>query len=433
MQGRSKRFAPAAILVVAVLIFVYLKNTRPQQEMAAASERVWYVETVTVNPEPLSPSLTLYGQVETPDLVKAAAPKEGQVLDIRVREGSAITPGELLLKLDARDFEAVVVQREARVAELEAMIESEKLRYRSDQQALEHEKSLLKLSKAAVGRAEKMKAKNLGSAAALDQAYQELERQNLSLNIRTLNLKDHRSRLNQLEARLKDARADLALARLDLERSEIHSPFEGFVSEISVASGDRVSENQQLLSMYPADTLEVRTLIPAPHQAELQQALYDGASLEATAYHANYRFTLKLDRFAGAASTRGIDALFTIEKDARLLRLGNTLPLQLVRPTRDSAVAVPYSALYGRDKVYKLEAGRMRSIRVDNLGDFVDGNGATLLLVSSPALGAGDRIITTHLPNAVNGLRVESRNPDDPASLAGIRLQENPPESQGQP
>jgi multidrug efflux pump subunit AcrA (membrane-fusion protein) len=433
MLPNDRRILPAAFLVLAVLIFGYLKSTRPEQKMAIPSERVWYVDTVTANPQKLAPSLTLYGQVETPDLVKAAAPKEGQVDRILVREGDAITAGQWLLSLDARDFEAVRIQKEAQVLELEAMIASEKNRHGADKKALQHEKLLLKLSGTAVGRAEKMKAKNLGSAAALDQAYQELERQKLLINERTLSLNDHQSRLKQLEARLKKAQADLEIAALDLQRSQIYAAFDGFVSEIKVATGDRVGENQHLMSMYPTDTLEVRALIPTPYQAELQHALSAGASLLARARYAEIPITLKLDRFSGAASSRGIDALFKIEDRGGLLRLGNTLALTLSRPARDNAVALPYAALYGRDKLYRLRDGRMESIHVDNLGDYVDGSGNTALLVSSPMITANDQIITTHLPNAVNGLRVEAGNMADLTEGLMLEADATDPEPRSQP
>jgi hypothetical protein len=83
--------------------------------------------------------------------------------------------------------------------------------------------------------------------------------------------------------------------------------------------------------------------------------------------------------------------------------------------------------LYGHDKIYRLDGGRMQRIHVTNLGDFVQPSGRTLLVISSPILNKGDRIVTTHLPNAVNGLRVEARNVD------GLTSSKNPMANTEQP
>jgi len=427
MNWQNKRSLPLAILAVAVTLFILLIVTRPKQAPLEPKERIWYVETITVEPQSLSPTLTLYGQVETPDLLKASAPKDGQVDQVLVREGALISRGQLLLTLDSRDFELATIQKEAQVEELEAMIESEELRHANDQRAVKHEQSLVNLSESAVTRAKKLIIKNLVSKAALDQAYQDLKRQVLTLDERKLSLNDHYARLKQLEARHRKAQAELATTRIDLERSRIHAPFDGFVSEINVASGERVNTNLTLLVMYPSNTLEVRALIPTPYQAELQQALARGIRLQTRALYADTVITLELDRFSAEASSKGLDALFLITESSDLLRLGNNLVLSLSRPAHANSVAIPQTALYGHDKIYRLDGGRMQRIHVTNLGDFVQPSGSTLLVISSPILSKGDRIVTTHLPNAVNGLRVEARNVD------GLTSSKNPMANTQQP
>jgi hypothetical protein len=69
---------------------------------------------------------------------------------------------------------------------------------------------------------------------------------------------------------------------------------------------------------------------------------------------------------------------------------------------------LPFQAVYGTGRIYKLVDGRMRGIRVESLGGIEDGNGAERLLVRSPELAAGDQVVVTHMPNAIDGLRVEA-------------------------
>jgi hypothetical protein len=50
----------------------------------------------------------------------------------------------------------------------------------------------------------------------------------------------------------------------------------------------------------------------------------------------------------------------------------------------------------------------MVGINVESLGGRIGDDGKEMLLVRSPQLTAGDLIVTTHMPNAIDGLRVET-------------------------
>lgn len=383
-----------------------LNVTRPAQPPLKIRERIWQVDTVQVEPTRLSPTLTLYGKVGSPNLMKASAPGKSRVHRVLAKDGQRIQEGQLLLELDPRDFKPKVTQTAAQIAELEAEIISDKLRYASDKKAYKYENALLKLSQAGVHRATQMKEKNLGSAAALDEALENVQRQSLAVINRKLQMDDHKARLQQLRARLNRASADNELALLDLERSQVHAPFPGYVAEVNVASGDQVDVGQLLLRLYPLDGLEVRAKIPAPYQGEFQTAIAEQFHLEARARIAGVALILELDRLSGMADSRGIDALFRIREGSDKLRLGSSLSLHLQRLPRPNAVAIPYSAVYGSSRVYKFVEGRMQGLDVIKVGDYIDAAGSTYLLVTSPMLKRNDRIIVTHLPNAMTGLRV---------------------------
>jgi HlyD family secretion protein len=123
-----------------------------------------------------------------------------------------------------------------------------------------------------------------------------------------------------------------------------------------------------------------------------------------------------------------VDGLFEVAADPAALRLGQMLTVKLARPARDGVVAVPFRAVYGGGRLYKLEAGRMVGVDVETLGARAAAAGEERLLVRSPQLKAGDLIVTTHMPNAIEGLRVETldegrmaRAPARPAAAAPDR------------
>lgn len=404
-MDKKKILFPVVILVVAMGGFAALKASRPKQAPVPPTEQVWRVEAITVEPAVLSPQLTLYGKVESPELTRAAAPGVGRVSRVLVLEGQRVRRGQLLLELDSRDFEPRVVQAKGQVDELLAAMDSERLRHAADLDLLEQERRLLDFAAADVARFERLREENFYSQAAVDQSRQALARQQINLRSRELAIKDHQARMAQLRSRLDQARASLEQAQLALLRSRVIAPFDGIVAKLEVAQGDQVNNGQTLLILYPLAGLEVRAKIPAPYQEEILDLVGRGQTLEATTRLAGETLGLKLARLSGAADTRGLDAFFRFTTPHDQLRVGSLLTLYLSRAAVQGAMAVPYAALYGGRQVYRIEAGRLQAVQVEVLGELAGER--PMLLIRSDGLKGGDLVMTTHLPNAVTGLRVE--------------------------
>ena len=407
MQRLIRWTLPVLILVLAGSTFSYLKASKPERKKPQASEKVWLVDVMAAAPQSLSPDLTLHGKVETPALVKAAAPGAGQVSSVLVGAGQAVKSGQRLIAMDRRDFSVALQQAQADVSDIEAQLAELRVRHQSSQKSLEQEHKLLELARNEVLRVERLKKNNLSSESALSAAHEVLARQELSLLARQLEVDRYPSSTRQLQARLARARAHLRETELALERSEILAPFDGIVSEVPVASGDRVRVADLLVSLYALDALEIRASIPAGFQAELQQALESGVGLSATAQMGGEKFPLKLLRLAGAARADGIDAYFQVQQGGSQLRIGNLLQVRLQRPAQDQVLAVPYRAIYGNNRIYLLRAGRMHAVNVESVGQFTDVDNVSALLIRSADIQPGDQIITTHLSNAVDGLKVK--------------------------
>lgn len=402
-MNKRKILLPILFVVLGVGGFAALRATRPVQPPVPAQEPAWRIETLVVEPGTYSPSLSLNGKVESPDFTQAAAPGFGRVSRVLVREGQRVAKGTLLLALDERDFAPKVAQARGAVAELEAAIRSENLRQAADLDQLDQERKLLEFAHADLVRFEQLQKENFYSQAAVDQSRANLSRQQITLRSRELTISDHEARLAQLDARLVQARANLDQARLAWERSRVTAPFAGYVAKVMVAEGDQVNSGQVLLTVYPSDALEVRAKIPAPYQEELLALLAGGQHPEATATLGAAPLKLRLTRAAAAADTRGLDGFFQVIDGDPALRLGSLLSVDLTRPALADVVAVPYSALYNNRLVYRVGGDRLQPVEVEVLGELA--GAAPRLLVRGP-LAKGERVLVTHLPNAVTGLKV---------------------------
>lgn len=400
-----KRLIPLIIVAAGIAGFMILKATRPEPAEVTATERSWRVQVQPVELATRVPVLSLYGEVLAPDQRTITATLAGRVAERPVSEGMAVRPGELLLALDEADIGPALAQASAQVDDLDAQIRSEQVRYRNDQTALKSEQAILDNARRQFERIESLVGRNLASRENLEAATDALARAELTVSTRQRAIQEHPARLQSLEAKMTQARANLAATERDVERARVVAPFEGVVTGIQVAVGDQVARNEALLTVYPTQGLEVRARVPQVFQAELIEALEQGEILMARS-DSGHEFVLA--RFAGLSDPAGTEAVLELQGKPGGLRPGGLLPLTLERPAREKAVEVPFSALYGAGSVYLMtDDSRMTRIEVERIGEAQSDSGERRLLIAGDQLRPGARLITTHLPNAVTGLKVK--------------------------
>jgi len=116
---------------------------------------------------------------------------------------------------------------------------------------------------------------------------------------------------------------------------------------------------------------------------------------------------LLLERISGEAQASGVDAIFTITADKVYFRIGAIVVVRLQRSARDNMIKVPYQAMYGSERLYQIKDNRLLAVKVKTIGEDFAALQDSQLLIESDALNSGDAILTTHLPNAFTGLKVE--------------------------
>ena len=386
-----RRVLPLLILLLGVGGFLVLKATRPRPPPVEPRERAWRVETLTVVPAEHRPVLSLFGRVEAPDRIRAAAPVAGRLLEVLVRDGDRVTAGQRLARLDPRDLEP-------RLAQAQAEVEKELLKASHDRDALEQERELVRLAEAAFSRADKVQSQKFGSESAVDEARQQLARARLAVTLREQSLAEHPARLAVLQAKLAEAQRDAA-------RGDIVAPFDGRVGRVEAAAGDQLQTNQAILTLYPLDGRYLRAKVPGNYSAELRAALEGGEGLVARGTYAGRAVSAELERLAGEADARGVDALLRLAADADA-PVGAFLELFIERPPAAGSIALPFAALHGGDRVYRVDDSRLHGVRIERVGEVAGPDGGQVL-VRAPELPGGTRVMVTHLPHAVDGLRVE--------------------------
>ncbi len=403
---------PLTILLVAALIIFALIASKPKPPKKETQEKAWLISTETVSITQAHPQIELLARVESPYKATLSAALSADILRVPVRDGQSVKQGEVLLQLDARESTLSLSQRQADIDELDALIDAEKLRYLSDRRALKEETRLLDIAKQSLDRQASLKASNLVAQERYDNAESSLAKQALSVNARELNVADHPNRLRQLEARRARALTLLKDARIDLERAQIKAPFDGIITRVTAAPGERVQLGQALVTLYDRNNIELRAQVPDKYLSLINNALSQGVHIQAQALSQQPEVALQLLRLSGQASLNngGIDALFKPLSEEHNLVLNKALRLRIDMPALTGVVTLPVSAIYGTQRIYRVEDGRLQSLQVKVLGKQFSEASQDRVIIRSKLLKEGDRIITTQLPNAISGLKVIERS-----------------------
>ena len=113
---------PIVILSISVLVFMGLSLSKPEKKTIERPEKVWRVKSVPVQFEQISPEITVYGRVETPRRASLNAAISADITQVNVLEGAVVSQGNVLLTLDNSDAYLLLNQREADLAEVNALM-----------------------------------------------------------------------------------------------------------------------------------------------------------------------------------------------------------------------------------------------------------------------------------------------------------------------
>ncbi|MGJ3254814.1 MAG: efflux RND transporter periplasmic adaptor subunit [Alcanivorax sp.] len=409
MRDRLKQLPPVALVILGtILAIVLLAVFKPSAPTRDVSERHDRVRFVLADPGAHSPQIQLFGRVQSPRAANLTAVVTANVATIPVRAGSKVSAGQLLIQLD--DTEAALARDRARATrdEAAAQLQTTRLRYQSDKKNLALEKKLAQLSEDNLQRLQSLRGKQLVSQTQLDQAEEAKARAELSLSQRQLSVSDFENELARMEARLASAEAQLQQAQLDLTRTRVEAPFDGTVTQIPVAPGERVRPGEPLISLFADAELEVRAQIPERYLAAVRDGL-DQGELAASTELEGHTLALNLKRLAGEASDArgGIDGLFEFVDGVPAAALGRPLTITLTLPARENLIAVPATALHGLNRLYIIDdANRLQRVAADIVGEAM-AQAQSQLLLQVPDLQGGERIMTTQLPQAIVGLPVD--------------------------
>jgi len=396
------------IILSGIFLSTSLKST-PKDQL----ERQWNIKTEHVLFGNFSPTITLYGVIESPQKATIRSALNADVKSVYIKDGSPLKHGQTLVLLDPKDYKLSVEQRQSELNLIDAKIHALMVAHKANLKAMDHEKQILKLEKKSVERLKTLlKSKHIAKET-MDEAHQALAKTTLAVVLRQQSLDNTQPQHNQLLAQKKQAHALLKQAVINLERTHIKSPYDGVVIKKFIAHGDRVSPGSAILSLKPKNAEEVRVQAPPKVILAFIKALENDSDITASLSAHDQTIALRLDRLSPSIDDGkiGNDAFFMTKDIGSQLADGTVVSVLVTLPKLTAIYAAPIQALYGNKTIYQVANGRLKAVPIKRLGNKTDTKGQQLILFKSQTLDKTLPIMVSQLPNAYPGLKVNVIKP----------------------
>ncbi|HEY9035223.1 MAG TPA: efflux RND transporter periplasmic adaptor subunit [Pseudomonadales bacterium] len=378
----------AAIIVAALLIMGLFLWLRPDPEVAEPVRKPLAVEALTVKKKTLPIVLYTQGNVQPRTRTELISEVRGQVIEIApsFQAGGFFKAGDMLLRIDDRQYEADVKRAEANVAKARSDLSQEK-------------------SRAEVAYQDWVKAGK--------PKYRSEESKALALR---------QPQVAEAQAALDFAIAELERARGDLEHTVIRAPYDGLVQAKYVDVGQYVSMGTPLGQSFAVDAVDIRLPLPENRLTYLHlPENYDDTANQTLPVTLSLSINGHTDQWQGEIvrtegtlheQTRVLNLIARVidpyglnaaaDPSRPKLRIGSFVEARIEGYPMENLVELPRHVLRAGNRVWVIDQDhRLRDRPVDVLVSEGD------ITYIAGGLEDGDRVCLTPVGNVLPGTRVE--------------------------
>jgi len=424
----TRAFLCGILLILGWAAKNYLASLKKPPTEAKIEERALRVKAVRVQPEDVPVSITGYGEIQTLNVVSLAPEVSGIIVEVhpRLDVGEIIPKGELLFKIDARDYEAQHKDSKAKVEGWENSIQRMEKQLEIERRRLQTLRRTEELAKAEYERVRRLFEKDqVGTRSGMDAAEQAYNASHDQADLLQQSVDLYPIQIREAKNSLASANAMLDLARTNLDRCALTAPFNARLKAVSVEVGQYVAPGSPVLTLADDSLLEIH--VPLDSRDARQWLRFDGKrETESEAWFSNLNpVACKIhwtEDNAGYAWTGQLDRVVEFNQQTRTLtvavriagkeaRSSNPKSLPLVegmfcsveipgRPLQ-GVFRLPHWAVSFENTLYKSVANRLVTVPVE-----VARTQGEETFVSS-GLQPGDIVITTRLIDPLEGSLLE--------------------------
>ena len=336
----------------------------------------------TVAYDVYEPQISLFGELRARREVNLRALVSGEVIATSAgfENGGRVSKGDVLLEIDPFTYENQLVDARAQLKGAKAV--------------LKERQAAAKLARQEKARAQELFKKGTVSKKTLDD-------KTTDTTIKAARAEQQQSVVDRISVQVKKAKRDLA-------NTKVVAPFSGYLADINAREGRVLNPNDQIGKLLDSDNFDVVfNLSDAEYGRFLKRnSQVIGRPVNVVWQIGGERIELiaEIERVGAQISqaTRGVDVYARLQGPLPSnLRGGAFVSVNLTAQPVPDVMALPKDALYDDNQAYRIVAGRLEPIV---LNDFID-DGKNILLRSG--LEIGEQILLTRFNEAAPGVAVK--------------------------
>lgn len=411
-----KFFRVIVVLVVAVAIarmFISLKEKPEKKEIIKTPPSV---KVMTIKPTLKVMTVGAFGTVKPRKLVKIAVEVPGRIDYIHPSfiEGGEIVNGDLLIRIDQRSYMLDRQAGDVRIRQAKTDIETLKTDIENLKKDVELSLANVALAQKELKRIKALSENQFASKNTLDKAEQQYLQAKIGLQTIHNRLSLTTTMMAQKRAALAMARVDFEKADLAFQKTEIKSPFDGFVLDKFAEQGEYVNPGQALGALYQKDSLDVDVRIPLEKMKWIESFFEDGKTPEAVVTVANFDsdsshvWQAKVARVKAKIDEKTRTLPMTLEimtptvkiKGIFDLKPGTFVKCSIIGDTYDNIFVLPRHLLKRGNILFTVNDSHLKMTKVNVLRKFEDE------VFIDGGLKPGDKVISSPLPGALAGMEI---------------------------
>jgi len=373
-----KVLIPILVLIGSGFIAKSILDNRPEPRKRPQFPKMQAVDAITLSKSNYPVQIGTQGTVQPTHSATLVAEATGTVVDLseNLVLGGSFSKGDVLFRIDDRDYKIALTQANANLAQAIAALQEETAR---GQLAKAEWESLRPGKKAP----------------------------EFTLRV---------PQLAAARANRDAAKAQVDRARLDLERTQFIAPFSGKVSEISVDQGQFVSRGARLGQIYSDQSVDVRlpltsrqlTFLDIPGSGTIPQSQLPNIELTATVAGVKQTWTGKVIRAEGVdAGTQQLNVIARVDNPfapgKAPLRIDQYVEANIAGKVLEGVFVLPRAALREDREVLLVNKDNQLERR-EVVVAWADEQTATV----SDGLEEGSILVTTPLSTVTNGTPVRA-------------------------
>jgi len=380
LKNPRKWIIVGSIILLTALIVVVLNVFKPEAKKRDIPETIVRVDVIKAKRANYPVVVNANGTIEAETRGNLVAQIRGEIVEVadNFKTGGAFKQGDVLAKIDPRDYQAALSQATAALSQADAA-------YRQEQ-------------------------------ASAKQANDDWAR--LGNTETAPDLVRRVPQLAAAKAQLNSAKAANATAKLNLTRTQVTAPYAGRIIERNATLGQYVSVGSPLAEVFSTDGVEVKLPISQNEYSQLGLDQFDTSSsqshnfkvlLKANIGNQHYHWNAKISRTDSTfdVNTRQIDVIAEVEDPLGAinkqpeLKIGQFVSATIQGKTLEDVYVIPNKSIREGRYAYLVKDGRLTKQTVEIIWQD-DQN-----TIVTKGVTNNDLIVTTSLNSTLAGARAK--------------------------